>query len=75
MKRLRRLFLVIFLCGTALVLHGQRYTVSGLVTDASNGESVKSILVTLMAEEDKTQVFTSFPSRSSSQQPHQGHAA
>ena len=52
--------MVLLLCGVAFAAQGQRFTVSGLVTDASNGESVKSIMVSMMPEEDNTQAFTAF---------------
>ncbi len=55
-----RHLVVLLLCGIAFAAQAQRYTVSGLVTDASNGESVKSIMVSLMPEEDKSQAFTAF---------------
>ena len=55
-----RHLVVLLLCGITFAAHAQRYTVSGLVTDASNGESVKSIMVSLMPEEDKSQAFTAF---------------
>ena len=60
MRKPLRHLVVLLLCGIAFAAQAQRYTVSGLVTDASNGESVKSIMVSLMPEEDKSQAFTAF---------------
>lgn len=53
------LSLLFFVAMTQLVI-AQRYTVSGVVKDNSNGETVKSIVVSLMSVEDASQAFTGF---------------
>lgn len=58
---MRKLFLAILLIITMLsVAVGQRYTVSGVVKDGSNGETMKGILISLVPVEDVTQAFTGF---------------
>lgn len=57
-----RRFLLSFIIMIAVtpLLMAQRYTVSGVVKDNSNGETVKGIMVSLMPVEDASQAFTGF---------------
>ena len=49
------------LVGTAM---GQRYTVSGILKDNSNGETMKNILVALIPVENQSQSITNFSNQS-----------
>jgi len=58
---IRKTVATIFLItATLLVAFGQRYTVSGVLKDASNGETMKNILVALVPVENTTQSITGF---------------
>ena len=52
---------MVFLVSTAM---GQRYTVSGVLKDNSNGETMKNILVALVPVENQSQSITNFSNQS-----------
>ncbi|MCQ2280854.1 MAG: TonB-dependent receptor [Bacteroidales bacterium] len=56
----RFLLSFIFVMAIVPLLTAQRHTVSGVVKDNSNGETVKGIMVSLMPVEDVSQAFTGF---------------
>lgn len=59
--KMRRLVLsFLFLIVVTPLVMAQRYTVSGVVKDNSNGETVKGIMVSLSPVEDASQAFTGF---------------
>ena len=52
---------MVFLVVTAM---GQRYTVSGVLKDSANGETMKNILVALIPVENQSQSITNFSNQS-----------
>ena len=52
---------MMFLATTAM---GQRYTVSGILKDGANGETMKNILVALIPVENQSQSITNFSNQS-----------
>lgn len=60
-RTLRRYLLLLWLVVVgAGTLHAQRYTVSGVITDSVNGETMKNIMVSLIPLNDPTQAVMNF---------------
>ena len=60
----KRFILILLLFGFVATAMGQRYTVSGILKDGSNGETMKNILVALIPIEDQSQSLTNFSNQS-----------
>lgn len=62
---MKRIFIILLLVGCSLgTIFGQRYTVSGILKDSANGETMKNILITLIPIENQQQAITNFSNQS-----------
>ena len=60
----KRFILIILFIGFVAGAMGQRYTVSGILKDGANGETMKNILVALIPVENQSQSITNFSNQS-----------